>query len=146
MSKSMTQTQKQSKTAGSRQLGSYQQIGYGSGLSELPPHLKLKLSHLLMMSEKSKRSTANPSFGWSLRAPQKGKQRHTLMDKCGKSCFLLPEKEGFPVCAKYDLNPKCKIDCGGVLSAYRRANQYGHKDVSKSAKTLSKKAKCSWAH
>ncbi len=112
----------------------------------MPPHLKRKRVQLQEMAQKTNRSTANPSYGWSLRSPQKGRERHTLMSKCGSACFLLPKKEGFPVCAKYDLNPKCSVDCGGVLSAYRRARQYKNEDVAKSAKSLAKRIKCSWTN
>ena len=37
---------------------------------------------------------------WSLIAPKRGVQRHQLKEQCGSQCFLQPDKEGFPVCAK----------------------------------------------
>ncbi len=112
--------------------------------ANLPPHLLRRREYLKENATKTKRSTANPSFGWSLRAPQKGRARHLLLEKCGNSCFLLPEREAFPVCAKYDLKRKCEVDCRGVLSAYRRAQQYKYPDVAERAKTLARSKKCSW--
>jgi hypothetical protein len=112
----------------------------------MSPHLKRKREQLTEMALKTKRSTANPSYGWALRSPQKGKARHTLMSKCGAPCFLMPEREGFPVCAKYELNPSCSTDCGGVLSAYRRARQYGYPAVADAAHSLATRVNCSWSN
>jgi hypothetical protein len=81
------------------------------------------------------------SKGWALRAPKKGTERHTLMNKCKSKCFLLPHTEGFPVCT---LN--CRFDCGGILAAYRRAMQYKHPRVAAAARSLAKGQKCSWIH
>ena len=107
----------------------------------LPPHLLRKRAHLMEMANKTKRSLANPAYGWVLRAPQRGKARHELMEKCGTACFLMPKTEGFPVCSS---KSKCAVDCGGILSAYRRAKQYKYNQVADAAKSLAYKAGCSW--
>jgi hypothetical protein len=104
--------------------------------SSLPPYLVRRQKQLL---EGNARSLANPSYGWKLRSPQRGSARHLLHEKCGNKCFLQPEREGFPVCAKYELTaPSCKFDCGGISTAYRRALQYKYPLVAKKAKALSK--------
>ena len=56
--------------------------------------------------------------GWS--KPQPGtKQRTIMMHKCGKKCFLGPNKT-FPICTKNT----CKVNKKGVYSAYIRAKEY----------------------
>jgi hypothetical protein len=69
------------------------------------------------------------------------------MEKCGSACFLMPKTEGFPVCAKLGetKKPKCNVDCGGILSAYRRAKQYKYTEVADAAKSLAYMKGCSWA-
>ncbi len=119
----------------------YQQLLYnGPALplsqASLPPYLVRRQKQLL---EGNARSLANPSYGWKLRSPQRGTARHLLHEKCGSMCFLQPEREGFPVCTKYELTaPSCKFDCGGISTAYRRALQYKYPLVAKKAKALSK--------
>ncbi len=144
-----TQTKNKVKTkeefGGRYQKGVYQQLPKmvyrGPALpvppaSPLPPHLVRRQKQLL---EGGVRSLANPSYGWKLRSPQRGTSRHLLHEKCGDLCFLMPEREGFPVCAKYELTaPSCKFDCGGISTAYRRAKQYKYPLVAKKAKKLSK--------
>jgi hypothetical protein len=79
-----------------------------------------------------------PTGGWSLRAPQKGTQRHELYAKCGDDCFL-HENEGFPICPRCDLYAgecECKIDCTGVQAAYNRARQWGYDDVAAKATNI----------
>ncbi len=106
---------------------------------------------------KSKRSKSNRSVktsshkfasrgsrtkGWHDVAPQHGTQRHQLKSKCGSACFLMPETEGFPICArcKGENQCECKIDCRGVQAAKNRAAQWGHPKVVKKANELLKSA------
>jgi DICT domain-containing protein len=45
-----------------------------------------------------------------------------MLNKCGKKCFLGPNKS-FPICAKNT----CKVNAKGVYAAYMRARQYSSK-------------------
>ena len=56
--------------------------------------------------------------GWSKMSPNT-RQRNVMMKKCGKKCFLGPNKS-FPICKKHT----CKINKKGVRAAYVRARQY----------------------
>lgn len=56
--------------------------------------------------------------GWSKQQPSY-KQRTTMKHKCGKKCFLGPNKS-FPICTKNT----CKINRKGVYAAYIRAREY----------------------
>ena len=49
-------------------------------------------------------------------------QRTVMLNKCGKKCFLGPNKS-FPICAKNT----CKVNSKGVYAAYMRARQYSSK-------------------
>jgi len=78
--------------------------------------------------------------GWN--APRRGKPRHAMMKKCGEKCFLDPEHEAFPICAKLTGGKSdCQLDCRGVQAAFQRARQWGYEDVAKAAKELSRE-KC----
>lgn len=56
--------------------------------------------------------------GWSKQKPGI-KQRTTMLKKCGKKCFLGPDKS-FPICSKNT----CKINRQGIHAAYVRAREY----------------------
>ncbi len=84
---------------------------------------------------KSSKRSQHPAKGWAKLSPKKGTQRHEMMEKCGKKCFLDPKNEGYPICAYTD-RPVCKIDYAGVLSAYVRSRQWKHEKVSTLAKKL----------
>ena len=56
--------------------------------------------------------------GWSIQQPS-FKQRTLMMHKCGKKCFLGPNKS-FPICTKNT----CKVNRKGVYAAYIRAREY----------------------
>ena len=80
-------------------------------------------------SRRSSKRRSNPTKGWAKIAPQAGKARHSMMNRCGKRCFLLPNKRTpgeskFPVCAKNT----CTTNCKGLLSAYIRARQWRNKN------------------
>jgi hypothetical protein len=67
---------------------------------------------------------------WTNMSPS-AKQRTKMLKKCGKKCFLGPNKS-FPVCIK----GTCKISKKGALAAYKRAKQWG-----KPKKTYKKRSK-----
>ena len=68
--------------------------------------------------------------GWKREKPTHH-QRTVMMKRCGKKCFLGPQKT-FPICKKNT----CKISSRGVYSAYIRARQYKRKNVSRKANSL----------
>ena len=82
--------------------------------------------------------------GWAANAPQTGKPRSRLMERCGGKCFLLPSRKKFPVCRKVYKNGSadCKPMCSGVTSALVRSRQYGYKKVARKVKALQKKLRC----
>lgn len=105
----------------------------------LPPHLERKAEHLEKMEGEGRGS---PTRGWSLRSPRRGRGRHQVMDTCGPKCFLLPEEEKFPICARCSARGcSCAIDCQGLQAAYNRAQQYKYPDVAEKARKMLKQ-KC----
>lgn len=102
-----------------------------------------KKAHILEMIQSGKetdnRGNAHNMRGWSSRAPAKGSERHILKARCGESCFLRPNDEGFPICPSPRMtegNPTCEIDCGGVQAAYNRARQYHYQDIADHAQEI----------
>jgi hypothetical protein len=72
--------------------------------------------------------------GWSKQSPGTH-QRTIMMKKCGKKCFLGPNKS-FPICTKNT----CKINKKGIQSAYMRAREYMTIKGSNTYKNIAKKA------
>lgn len=62
-----------------------------------------------------------PWRGWNKIKPTYH-QRTLMKEKCGKKCFLGPNKS-FPVCAKNT----CKISTKGLWAAYVRSKEWGNK-------------------
>ena len=60
-----------------------------------------------------------PWSGWQKQSP-KGYERTLMLEKCGKKCFLGPNKS-FPICTKNT----CKINRKGIWAAYIRSRQWG---------------------
>jgi hypothetical protein len=80
--------------------------------------------------------------GWSKQQPSH-KQRTTMMHKCGKKCFLGPNKS-FPICTKNT----CKVNRKGVYAAYIRGREYtsiskksGNKSKTRKYSSIASKAK-----
>jgi hypothetical protein len=73
--------------------------------------------------------------GWKKEKPSYH-QRTVMLKKCGKKCFLGPDKT-FPICKKNT----CTISSKGVHAAYIRARQYKRVNISRKAKHLIKKIK-----
>ena len=71
-----------------------------------------------------------PWKGWKNEKPGTH-QRTVMMKKCGKKCFLGPNKS-YPICKKNT----CKISRKGVYAAFVRARQYHKKGISKKAKKM----------
>jgi hypothetical protein len=72
----------------------------------------------------------NVTRGWEKEQP-KYHQRTVMLKHCGRKCFLGKGKK-FPICKKNT----CKISSKGVYSAYIRARQYHHKNISEKAKKM----------
>ena len=76
----------------------------------------------------------NKTRGWSKEQPGIH-QRTIMMKKCGKKCFLGPNKS-FPICTKNT----CKLNKKGVQSAYIRAREYMTIKDTKKYKKIADKA------
>jgi hypothetical protein len=76
-----------------------------------------------------------PWRGWKREKPG-FHQRTTMMNKCGKKCFL-GKKKSFPICKKNT----CTVSKKGVYAAFIRAQQYLNKTGKKKYRTISNKAK-----
>jgi hypothetical protein len=85
-----------------------------------------------MLKTRKNRNRGVATRGWKKQQP--GTHQRTLMlQKCGKKCFLGPNKS-FPICKKNT----CKRSSQGVYAAYIRARQYSSKG--KKYRNISKKA------
>lgn len=85
------------------------------------------------MTKTYKNGRGSATRGWKKLAPNHH-QRTVMLKKCGRKCFLGPDKS-YPICAKNT----CKINKKGVQSAYIRARQYHKKSISKRANKMLKK-------
>lgn len=80
----------------------------------------------------SKTRKNTPWTGWKKEKP--GYHQRTIMrKKCGKKCFLGPDKS-FPICTKNT----CKINKKGVYAAYIRSRQYKHTKIANRARKILK--------
>jgi len=73
-----------------------------------------------------------PWKGWKNMSPNTH-QRTVMLKKCGKKCFLGPNKS-FPICIKNT----CKRSKKGIYAAYVRAREWKHKKIASRAKRLLK--------
>ena len=105
-------------------------------LADLPKSRQAKRRDLEKQLATSKEGRSMRTRGWKAAAPQKGKERHALMEECGEGCFLQPETEGFPICAALREGQGCAIDCRGVTSALVRARQWGYDNVAELAREI----------
>jgi hypothetical protein len=90
-----------------------------------------------MGAEKSRK------YKWSHVAPKTVGERSALMAKCGRRCFLGPDKT-FPICARLGSgsgsgSAACKIDRRGVAAAYSRAREWASITARKKRTTASGK-------
>ncbi len=72
--------------------------------------------------------------GWSKQQPRT-RERTIMMRKCGKKCFLGPNKT-FPICTKNT----CRINKKGIHAAYNRAREYMTIKGTQKYKKISNKA------
>ena len=83
----------------------------------------------------SKTRKNTPWRGWKKQKPG-FHQRTVMMNKCGKKCFLGPNKS-FPICKKNT----CSVSKKGVYAAYVRSQQYLNKTGRSKYRNISRKAK-----
>jgi len=92
---------------------------------------------------KSGKGSGSRTRGWAAVAPQRGKERTKLSQKCGSKCFLIPKEKKFPICGSLrTTGGKCNVSCRGLLSAKIRASQYKYKGVAQKATKLMKTHQC----
>jgi hypothetical protein len=72
--------------------------------------------------------------GWARQQPGTH-ERTIMMKKCGKKCFLGPNKS-FPICTKNT----CKVNKKGIYAAYVRAREYSTIRGTRKYKKIAKKA------
>ena len=73
--------------------------------------------------------------GWS-KISTGAHDRTVMLHKCGKKCFLGPNKT-FPICSKNT----CKINKQGVYAAYIRAREYSTIKGTQKYRKIANKAK-----
>jgi hypothetical protein len=89
---------------------------------------------------------ASPTRGWRKAAPKLQSQRRELEASCGRKCFLVPDKLGYPICARCKKNHcSCKPSCAALSAAYNRAKQYKHRKIAAKALAKAKREGCGWA-
>lgn len=71
-----------------------------------------------MAYTRKNRGKGSATRGWKSEKPGYH-QKTVMLKKCGKKCFLGPNKS-FPICKKNT----CRINKKGVQSAYNRARQF----------------------
>ena len=84
------------------------------------------------MSKTRKKGYGSYSRGWKKQKPGY-KQRTIMLKRCGRKCFLGPEKS-YPICTKNT----CKVNPKGVYSAYVRSKQFHRKNISRRANKMLK--------
>jgi len=128
-------------------LGSATPLSLEKELKRLRPDQRAKARGLRSMMIRGSRPQTGVTYtaGWKAAAPQRGRERHTVMAKCGSKCFLRPEDEGYPVCSKCDGDScSCQVDCRGLLAAYRYAQKYGAQNIADAARQLALELNCNW--
>ena len=105
-------------------------------LADVPKSRRAVRRDLKTQISRRKEGRGSRTRGWKAAAPQKGRERQALMEKCGEGCFLQPDTKGFPICAALREGQGCSIDCRGVTSALVRANQWGYSDVAGLARKI----------
>lgn len=111
-------------------------------LASTPKSRQAKRSALKTQIARSNDGRGKRTRGWAAAAPQKGTERHQLKAKCGDTCFLKPQAEGFPICAALREKQGCKVDCRGVTAARVRAAQWKYPTVYREAANLERKYGC----
>lgn len=82
------------------------------------------------MTKTKKNGRGSATRGWKKDKPSH-RQRTVMLRRCGKKCFLGPNKS-YPICKK----KTCKVSSKGVYSAYIRACQQHNKSISNKANKI----------
>lgn len=82
------------------------------------------------MSKTRKNRRGSTTRGWKSQKPGYH-QRTVMLKKCGKKCFLGPDKS-YPICTKNT----CKVNPKGVYSAFIRSRQFHRTNISRRANKL----------
>lgn len=97
------------------------------------------------------RRSYQPTTGWQEEFPRKGRERADVYQQCdakGRQCFLRPNrdspsKSGFPICPSCRNGPcTCEPVCEGIISAYKRARQWGYEEEAERARQLEQQYHC----
>lgn len=116
-------------------------LNFNKVMENLPStrHYKQEKLNALKLNDRK-----SPTRGWGASSPQKGKERHELMNRCGPKAFLDPKNEGYPVMdALRNTNGKCEYRCEGIQSAYNRSKQYHQPTITAKAQHLGEQM-CGW--
>ena len=111
-------------------------------LDDVPTSRKAVRRDLEEQISRKQEGRGSLTRGWKAAAPQRGEERHELMQRCGEGCFLQPDTEGFPICPSLREGKGCGIDCRGVTSALVRARQWGYENVAEEAEAIRKEKGC----
>lgn len=76
---------------------------------------------------------------WGIKKPSKVGERRYVKEKCGESCFLMPDKNKFPICNK---TLPCTYNCRGIKAASARAGEFKYHKVLDKSKELSSAFGC----
>lgn len=82
------------------------------------------------------------STKWQEKKPTLKNQRKVVKDKCGESCFLIPESLKFPICNKVSNKQECSYNCRGIKAAAARAGEWKYNNVLKKAKATATNLDC----
>lgn len=133
-----------------KQLGSprsarpYKPIDYENVLETMPKSRVYKTRQLKHVAQNRHEGRGSPTRGWAALSPQRGRERHELMEQCGNKAFLEPQSEKYPIMGALRAGGGCQINCQGVQSAYNRANQYKHFDIARKAQQIGE-SHCHWS-
>jgi hypothetical protein len=94
------------------------------------PRRTLRKQRTKRSTKRSTKRRKSVTRGWKKMSPGTH-ERTVMMRRCGKKCFLGPNKS-FPICKKHT----CKVDKRGVQAAFNRARQWGYTHIAKRAKKL----------
>jgi hypothetical protein len=104
------------------------------------PYLLRRLPEQIKRQEEGRGSRTR---GWAADSPKRGTDRHLLRQKCGDKCFLIPDREAFPICPRcVEGQCGCEIDCRGLTAAKVRAHQYKYQELYEPIDQLMERSGC----